>query len=186
VRGEGHGFDAVICAVSPHRAAALLADLPALAPARRQIEALQYEPIHSIYLQFDGHVNLPAPMIGLAGSPAQWVFDRQDLCGQHGLVGAVISASDRHVGESQDALAQRVAADLGAQFGPLPPLKWHRVIAEKRATFSCTPNLSRPASVTTCRNFLLAGDYTAGDYPATLEAAVRSGITCARHILASL
>jgi hydroxysqualene dehydroxylase len=94
----------------------------------------------------------------------------------------VISASEEHVGEAQDALAQRVVADLAKNFGPLPPLKWHRVIAEKRATFSCTPNLARPAAVTACKNFFLAGDYTASDYPATIEAAVRSGLACATAI----
>jgi hypothetical protein len=30
----------------------------------------------------------------------------------------------------------------------------------------------------------LAGDYTASPYPATLEAAVRSGVACARMLLA--
>jgi uncharacterized protein with NAD-binding domain and iron-sulfur cluster len=60
---------------------------------------------------------------------------------------------------------------------------WHRVIAEKRATFACTPGLKRPESRTPLRNFLLAGDYVASDYPGTLESAVRSGIACARMIL---
>jgi hydroxysqualene dehydroxylase len=32
-------------------------------------------------------------------------------------------------------------------------------------------------------NVYLAGDYTASDYPATLEAAVRSGVACARMIV---
>ena len=176
VRGATQHFDQVICAVAPHRAADLLADIPALAPARQQIEALQYEPIHSIWLQFAESVKLPAPMIGISNSPAQWLFDRERICGQHGLIGAVISASDEHVSESQDALAQRICADLAAQFGPLPALKWHRVIAEKRATFSCTPGLARPTAVTACKNFFLAGDYVAGDYPATIEGAVRSGV----------
>jgi len=179
VRGEMQRFKQVICAVAPHRAAALLADIPTLAAARLQIEALQYEPIHSIWLQFSERVTLPAPMIGLANSPTQWVFDREQICGQRGLIGAVISASAEHVGASQDALAQRICTDLAAQFGPLPPLAWHRVIAEKRATFSCTPDLSRPAQITACSNFYLAGDYTASDYPATLESAVRSGLICA-------
>lgn len=182
VRGTARRFGRVICAVAPHRAAGLLAEMPALAAARQQIEALQYEPIHSIWLQFDGRVRLPAPMIGLGGSPAQWLFDRERLCGQRGLIGAVISASEAHVGESHAALAQRICADLAAQFGPLPPLAWHQVIAEKRATFSCTPDLARPTQVTACRNFFLAGDYTAGDYPATLEAAVRSGLAAARAV----
>ena len=118
-------------------------------------------------------------MIGISDSPAQWLFDREAICGQRGLIGAVISASGEQVGETQDALAQRVVADLAKNFGPLPPLQWHRVIAEKRATFSCTPDLARPAAVTACKNFFLAGDYVASDYPATIEAAARSGILAA-------
>jgi len=183
VHGQQRQFNKVICAVAPHRAAGLIADIPALATARRQIEALQYEPIHSIYLQFDGHVNLPSPMIGISDSPAQWLFDREAICGQRGLIGAVISASGEHVGETQDVLAQRVVADIAKSFGPLPPLQWHRVIAEKRATFSCTPDLARPDTTTACKNFFLAGDYTASDYPATIEAAVRSGQACAGVII---
>ncbi len=182
LRGATQHFDTVVCAVAPHRTAPLLADIPQLQAAAQQIAALAYEPIHSIWLQFDGRVRLPAPMIGLTGGPAQWAFDREQLCGQRGLIGAVISASEAQVGEAQDALAQRIVADLAAQFGPLPPLLWQRVIAEKRATFSCTPGLARPAQLTACKNFFLAGDYTAGDYPATLEAAVRSGIACARAV----
>lgn len=184
VRGAARHFDQVICAVAPHRAAALLAGIPALAGTRQQIEALEYEPIHSIWMQFSDRVPLPAPMLGLTGSPAQWIFDREQICGQRGLIGAVISASEEHVGAAQNELAQRVQADLQAQFGPLPPLSWHQVIAEKRATFSCRPDLTRPQQRTACEKFYLAGDYTAGDrvtgeYPATIETAVRSGIHAA-------
>jgi hydroxysqualene dehydroxylase len=182
VHGQTRRFDRVICAVAPHRTSALLQGIPALEPVRQQIDALQYEPIHSVWLQFAGPVKLPAPMIGLAGSPAQWLFDRGAICGQRGLIGAVISASEEHVGEAQDALAQRVVADIEKHFGPLPPLQWQRVIAEKRATFSCTPNLARPATATACPGFYLAGDYVAGDYPATIEGAVRSGCAAAAMI----
>ncbi len=93
-------------------------------------------------------------------------------------------ASSSGPAPAQDALAQRVVDDIAKNFGPLPSLRWHRVIAEKRATFSCTPDLARPATVTACKNFFLAGDYTAGDYPATLEAAIRSGRACAAVISA--
>jgi squalene-associated FAD-dependent desaturase len=179
VHGNARRFDQVICAVAPHRAAPLLADIAELQTAAQQIESLQYEPIHSVWLQFDGAVKLPSPMIGLANSPAQWLFDRETICGQRGLIGAVISASEDHVGEAQDDLAQRVVADIAKAFGPLPKLLWHRVIAEKRATFSCTPDLQRPATAPPCPGFMLAGDYVAGDYPATIEAAVRSGIAAA-------
>ena len=179
VQGHARRFDQVICAVAPHRVSPLLADIAELQSAAKQIEALQYEPIHSVWLQFDGAVTLPSPMIGLANSPAQWLFDRGTICGQRGLIGAVISASEEHVGEAQDELATRVVADIAKAFGPLPKLLWHRVIAEKRATFSCTPGLQRPAAETPCPGFVLAGDYVAGDYPATIEAAVRSGIAAA-------
>ena len=179
VQGHARRFDRLICAVAPHRAAPLLVDIAELQSAAQQIEALQYEPIHSVWLQFDGVVTLPSPMIGLANSPAQWLFDRGTICGQRGLIGAVISASEEHVGEAQDDLARRVVADIEKAFGPLPKLLWHRVIAEKRATFSCTPGLKRPAAETPCPGFVLAGDYVAGDYPATIEAAVRSGIAAA-------
>ncbi|MCW5576769.1 MAG: hydroxysqualene dehydroxylase HpnE [Burkholderiales bacterium] len=182
VHGTSRRFERVICAVAPHRAAPLLADIPELAAAKAQVEALQYEPIHSVWLQFDGAVRLPAPMTGLADSPAQWLFDREAICGQRGLVGAVISTSEEHAGEAQDTLAERVVSDIGRHFGPLPPLRWQRVIAEKRATFSCTPDLARPATATDCPGFLLAGDYVAGDYPATIEGAVRSGVAAAAQI----
>jgi squalene-associated FAD-dependent desaturase len=179
VQGHTRRFDQVICAVAPHRVSLLLADIAELQSAAQQIETLQYEPIHSVWLQFDGAVTPPSPMIGLANSPAQWLFDRGTICGQRGLIGAVISASEEHVGEAQEELATRVVADIAKAFGPLPKLLWHRVIAEKRATFSCTPGLKRPAAETPCPGFVLAGDYVAGDYPATIEAAVRSGIAAA-------
>ena len=181
--GQSRHFDQVICAVPAHHAAALLADIPVLDYTRDAINALDYEPIHSVWLQFAGAVRLPAPMIGISDSPAQWLFDREAICGQRGLIGAVISASGEQVGEAQEALAQRVVADIAKNFGPLPKLKWQRVIAEKRATFSCTPDLVRPASITACKHFFLAGDYTASDYPATIEAAVRSGLACAGVII---
>jgi uncharacterized protein with NAD-binding domain and iron-sulfur cluster len=57
------------------------------------------------------------------------------------------------------------------------------VIAEKRATISCTPGLKRPAVQTTMGGVFLAGDYTDPEYPPTLEAAVRSGIRAAERVL---
>ncbi len=58
------------------------------------------------------------------------------------------------------------------------------MIAERRATFSCRPGLVRPGNATAVAGFVLAGDYTASDYPATLEAAIRSGVAAANLVLA--
>ncbi len=176
-------FSHVICALPPHQVAGFLGGISALSGAAALADALEYQPITSAYFQFDGRVKLPAPMTGLPQGVAHWLFDREAICGQRGLVGAVISAEGPHHSLTQDVLAERVLREMGEHFGPLPPLQWQRVITEKRATFSATPALKRPAQQTPLQNFWLAGDYTAGDYPATLEAAVQSGIVCARGIL---
>jgi hypothetical protein len=60
-----------------------------------------------------------------------------------------------------------------------------QVITEKRATFACTPALVRPGNASGAPGLVLAGDYTASDYPATLESAVRSGAQAAALLLAS-
>ena len=176
-------FSHVVCALPPHQVAAFLEGITALAETMALVQALEYQPITSVYLQFESRVSLPAPMTGLSAGVAHWLFDRETICAQPGLVGAVISAEGPYQDLTQDALGARVHEELAAQFGPLPPLKWLRVITEKRATFSATPGLCRPAQKTPLKNFWLAGDYTASEYPATLEAAVRSGIVCARSII---
>jgi squalene-associated FAD-dependent desaturase len=181
-RGAKAYFDQVICAVAPHSAAALLEPLGALADTVAMLGTFRYQPIYSVYLQLAEPVALPAPMLGLPGV-AQWLFDRHAICGQRGLVAAVISAEGAHQNMTQDELAREVYRELESELGPLPPLAWHRVIAEKRATFECTVGLKRPSTRTPLARLHLAGDYTAGDYPATIEAAVRSGVAAANQVL---
>ncbi len=181
-----HAFSHVVLAVQPFRAAALLRELPELAAAARQCDSLDYQPIYTIYLQYPDTVRLPFPMLGLSGGHGQWVLDRGALDGQAGLLAVVISARGPHQNLTQEALAAAVTAQLAQALPHLPAPLWHKVIAEKRATFSCRPHLARPAQRTGLGNFLLAGDYTAGPYPATIEGAVRSGVQCAHLILESL
>jgi len=172
-----------IVAVSPHRAAALLPPQAELAPVVQLIDALTYRPIYSVYLQYDSAVRLPFAMGGIEARYTQWVFDRGQLCGQRGMIGVVISSSGAHQGLSHDDLARAVGAELAGNFPELGKAHWHQVIAEKRATFSCTPKLARPANSTPMERLYLAGDYTASDYPATIESAVRSGVSAARLVL---
>ncbi|GAB4412560.1 MAG: hydroxysqualene dehydroxylase HpnE [Sideroxydans sp.] len=175
-----YDFSHVICATSPGAAVRLLAPLAALAKPVRQIEALQAQPIYTLYLQYADGITLPAPMIGLYRRTSQWLFDRGRIAGQHGLIAAVISAEGGHQKLEQEALARKVVAELREAFGIADEPHWFKVIAEKRATFCCAPALDRPAAQTALPRLLLAGDYTAGDYPATLEGAVLSGVRAAR------
>jgi squalene-associated FAD-dependent desaturase len=177
-------FDAVVCALPAFRVAPIAEGLAGLAPALAAIAALRYEPIWSVYLQYDPGVRLPHAMLGLEEGCGHWAFDRGALLGQRGLIGVVISASGPHEELTQDEVARRVHASLRQHVRGLPEPRWRRVIAEKRATFACTPGVARPPQITPVPGFYLAGDYTASDYPGTLEAAVRSGVACARAILA--
>lgn len=84
--------------------------------------------------------------------------------------------------QTQDALAAQIADELKQLFPQLIQPIWYKVITEKRATFSCDVALARPTNITAYPNLLIAGDYTAGDYPATIEGAIRSGIKAASFI----
>ncbi len=177
-------FDAVIVATPPWITSALMAQLdPALAALH-----FDYEAITTCYLQYAPAIQLDLPFYALADQPlnqqwGQFVFDRGQLHQQQaGLMAVVISASAQAIEQGHDDLAAKVAAQLASQllrpelFKPV----WHSVITEKRATFACAPNLIRPDNRTACDNILLAGDYTASDYPATIEAAVQSGLRAAQ------
>lgn len=175
-------FSHVICALAPVAAAKLLKPIAELAPVIAQINALQHQPIYTVYLQYPPHIKLPQAMLGLHQRFSQWLFDKGQIAEQHGLIASVISAVGVHQSLSSDELAQKVMSELRDEFQITDSPRWFKVIAEKRATFACTPSLARPPQQTALPQLLLAGDYTAGDYPATLEGAVLSGLRCA-HLL---
>jgi len=184
VDGGSPLFTHVIVASAPQHAAPLLATLSGLEPLVARLGQIEYEPIHTCYLQYPETVALPFPMLGFQGGHAQWAFDRGRLSGHRGLIACVLSGAGAHESLAQEALAAALHAELARALPGLPAPRWCRVIAEKRATFSCRVGLDRPRNATPVPNLLLAGDYTASDYPATLEAAVRSGVAAARLALA--
>jgi squalene-associated FAD-dependent desaturase len=190
VDGTPLRFAQVICAAPPPRAAELLEPLPGMERVTESLRRLEYQSIHTVYLQYPAETRLASPMLGLSKGLGQWVFDRGQLGGPAGLLAVVISAGGAHEALTHDELAAQVATELASALGLSARLVRHQVIAEKRATFACTPNLARPAARTTLPGLYLAGDYVAGpretdNYPATIEGAVRSGVQCARLILES-
>jgi squalene-associated FAD-dependent desaturase len=180
---DAQPFDRAIVACGPQHASALLAADPRLAGVARAIDALEYEPIYTVYLRYPETVSLPFVMLGFTGGLLQWAFDRGALSGQRGLITGVLSASGRHQALAHPDLAAAIHEELAACLPALTEPRWKRVIAEKRATFSCRPGLVRPPNRTPVDSVVLAGDYTASDYPATLEGAVRSGVAAAQLAL---
>jgi squalene-associated FAD-dependent desaturase len=175
-------YSHVVLAVGPHQLDALLDRFAALAAVCENVAALTYEPIYTCYLQYPQAVSMPRPMTGFDGGYVQWIFDRGRLNGRSGLLAAVISAHGAHQNASLEALADAIHRELAACMPGLPAPLWSRVIAEKRATFSCRPGIERPTNRTAIDRLYLAGDYTASDYPATLESAVRSGVLAAQLV----
>jgi squalene-associated FAD-dependent desaturase len=186
-------FCGVVLATGASQAAALLHDLPGTDTSAvcSQLTAFEPEAITTVYLQYDGTTRLDLPFYALLDDPerhhyGQFVFDRGQLdAAQAGLLAVVISASGPAAAQPQELLAEAVAVQLAVDF-QRPELgrpTWFKVITEKRATYASTPGLRRPANASGLPGLALAGDYTAGDYPATLESAVRSGVAAA-HLLA--
>lgn len=152
--------------------------------------ALTWESITTIYLAYADPVALPLPMLRLDDAPGQWVFDRSRAlgatapAGARGLVAVVISTSGPHDTQDQVSLAADADAQLRRLAGQWPLPVWSRVIAERRATYACTPAAVRPPAGRVGPGLYLAGDYTDAELPATLEAATRSGVAAAHAVLA--
>lgn len=117
----------------------------------------------------------------------------EGVCAQR--LHAVISAADDWMDLSEEQIGARVMEDIRACFprafegrgldgsGPAS-LTRVRAVKEKRATFAATPETEarRPAT-TGPSGVILAGDYVATGWPATMEGAVRSGYLAASAAL---
>jgi len=184
-----------IIAVGPHQLANAFArrvvvDHAPIADALAACARLDYEPIATVYLGYRDAFDLPCPITRLDDAPGQWVFDRRDILARSSrppdslahIVAVVISASGPHDALDRDALVAACDAQLRRLRTKLPPLAWSLPIVERRATYACVPARPRPPHVHLAANVALAGDYVHATFPATLEAAVQSGLAAARAI----
>jgi hydroxysqualene dehydroxylase len=189
--GETLSYDALVCATSAKDAARLLPS-DCITPALQSLAQQAPEPISTVHLNVGTALRLPKAVCVLpepidARDPIQHavVIDRACLDpSQAAWLTVVLSCSGQALGINHDALIQAALARLNTC---LPALAWPsqcqgQVIHAKQATFACTAGLLRPAVRTAQPAIVLAGDYVAGDYPATLEGAVRSGLAAAAAI----
>jgi hydroxysqualene dehydroxylase len=181
---DSHAFDAVVLATPPWVTSDLLKPLAAAAPTRAQIDALAWRPITTVYMELATRWQAPASMT-LLPDPAMpggwWLFDRSAPDAKTTLLSLV--ASDSAPDDSGRRIFGRRAVTVLKHYFPNVPIALHtQVLCEKRATFACTPKLARPTNATALPGLILAGDYTAHPYPATLEGAVISGEAAAELI----
>ncbi|MGJ7499006.1 hydroxysqualene dehydroxylase HpnE [Variovorax sp. RHLX14] len=178
-RVDDEVFDQVVLACAPWDAARLVRASGLQADAWCETtEALRFEAIATIYVR--GASPLAEPMLALrsdpATAPAQFAFDRGQLSGLQGVLAMVVSANE----SSREVLEEQVIAQAAVQLGQTN-LQLVQTVVEKRATFACTPALSRPASAI-APGLQACGDYIKGPYPATLEGAVLSGLAAAKAL----
>ena len=152
---------AVILAVPPYAQVRLLQSVtqtPASPRLLARLAAFEYDSIATVYLAQ-----------GLA------------------LAAVVVSARGRRRDDAA-GLAAGIARQVSEQLGLPAPLD-ARIVTEKRATFRCTPDRPHvePQSVDgeplPWPDLWLAGDHVWPAYPATLEAAVRSGLAAANALI---
>ncbi len=187
---DGIQFDGVIVATPASEAARLIKPW---APAwAEQAQALRYEPIVTVWIHAP-QARWPEPIMAFAAGaaePAQFGFDLGALGGPADTYALVISGAARWVAAGLEASAHAVLQQLAKAFSAAPA-QWDprnatvtATRAEKRATFACTPMLGKPEAAPRA-GLRVAGDYIAGPYPATLEAAVRSGLAAANSVMAA-
>ncbi len=164
--------DAAILALPPWEAARLI---PGLKVPQR------HAPILNLHFARSG----PGPVrfLGLVGGLAQWVLVRP------AGVSVTVSAADAESEEGVEALAPRAWAEIrraAAAFAlpgdwpeAAPPC---RAVKERRATPRHGVGFAPHVPRLPMRNLAIAGDWSWGGLPATIEAAARSGEAAARAL----
>jgi uncharacterized protein with NAD-binding domain and iron-sulfur cluster len=179
---DGRTFEAknVILAVPFDRVLDLLPESLAAQPFFARIGRLEPSPITSVHLWYDCDV-LKLPHVVLVDCLGQWVFRREG-----GYLQVVVSASGDLKSLGRDEIEKRIANELQMLFPKLQDatLLRTKVVTEHAATFRAVPGIDalRPSQRTTVPNLVLAGDWTATGWPATMEGAVRSGVLAADTI----
>jgi hydroxysqualene dehydroxylase len=158
--------DMIVLAAPAHIAATLVPELSA---------PQTFNAILNAHFNIAPPTNAP-PILGVVNAKVQWLFAYPDRLS--------VTVSDAN--SLMDAPREQLAADLWREVAGLTGLSddlpsW-RIIKERRATFSASPeeNARRPPSETKWPNLMLAGDYVQTGLPATIEGAIRSGKAAAR------
>jgi squalene-associated FAD-dependent desaturase len=163
--------DAVILAVPPYAATALVPDLEA---------PTEFRAIVNAHFRIEPPAGQP-PILGVLNGTTEWIFAFA------GRLSVTISAGDRLIETPRETLARTIWDEVKAATGLSADLPLWQIVRERRATFAATPaqDARRPGPGTSWRNLVLAGDWTDTGLPATIEGAIRSGNRAAELVAQS-
>jgi uncharacterized protein with NAD-binding domain and iron-sulfur cluster len=165
-------------------------------PATKDWAALEWSPITGIHLWFDRRV-MQVEHLTVCGRTIQWIFDKSTLRARGAGAGndrnedgqyiqLVISASRSLVMMKREDILELAMRELGEILPPTRQAVLQKavVVKETKATASFPPGADnrRPGTDTPFVNLLLAGDWTATEWPPTMEGAVRSGYRAAERV----
>ncbi len=188
--GERIAADAVVLAVPQKETHALLPK--GALEEQDRIREIGVSPILNVHVVYDRKV-LRKPFFAALGTPVQWVFDRTGASGLTGG-GQYLALSQSDAVDEIDA----PVAELRRRYLPelerlLPATRTAEVrdffvTRERTATFAPTPGVGRlrPGARTRAPGLYLAGAWTATGWPATMEGAVRSGLSAVQATLSAL
>ena len=184
VRTDGAVFESshVILAVDFKQTQSILAALPGGESAASQLDHFIAAPITTIHLWYDRPV-IDVDHAVLLDTRIQWIFTKSRIRRWHAERGTylelVISASWAELKMGREEILAAALEELALFFPAVKGAELVKsgVLKEARATFSVTPGLDqyRPSQTTQWPGLYLAGDWTATEWPSTMEGAVRSG-----------
>ena len=184
--GESYVASSIILAAAFQQTHDLLASLE-LTTERNVLLSEGFEkfiaaPITTIHLWYDREVTELDHAV-LLDTRIQWMFAksriRQWPAERGSYLELVISASWPELKMSREQVLASALEEIKLFFPRVREAKLLKsgVLKEARATFSVTPGLDafRPKQATQWPRLYLAGDWTATEWPSTMEGAVRSG-----------
>lgn len=192
IDSNGNKIDAdeYVLAVPHHQVTQMLPAEHRDHPVFTAIDKIETAPISSVHLWLDRKITDLKHAV-FVEKFSQWIFsrdsskdDQNDSTHRYQIV---ISASRNLTNMTHDEIVETVMKELKEVWESAREanVMHSRVITEKRAVFSVTPGIDelRPSQSTHIPNLHLAGDWTATNWPATMEGAVRSGYLAAENIL---
>ena len=185
--------DFVVLAVPWSKVAGVVApEIATSWPWLAEVGSVEAAPITGVHLWFDREI-MDLPHAVLVGRLSQWIFNRATPEAGNFADGfyyqVVISGSRQLAGLDREQIVAAVCADLAAVWPAAAEVRLlrSRVVTDRSAVFSARPGLERvrPAQQTAADRVLVAGDWTATGWPATMEVQCAAGTWPVRRFCAA-